>query len=202
MGWSSTIEIEGTNNDDVIVGGDKRERIYGRDGDDLIFGGDGNDDLIGGEGNDVLYGGTGNDYLIGGQGNDELRGGNGNDVLIGDWGHNTLYGGAGDDVFLFQTIGTGHSAHIMDFEAGADEIEIRFLPTLMGEDLRDAFASRITITNDGAVINLDGIDEYAYGMSNANAPTIYVENVTDADEVLDAMTFYGMTIEQYNTAYF
>jgi Ca2+-binding RTX toxin-like protein len=45
-------------------------------------GSDGNDVLIGGEGNDVLLGGAGDDVLLGGPGTDTLDGGDGDDIEI------------------------------------------------------------------------------------------------------------------------
>jgi len=56
----------------------------GTDGDDLIVGGDGNDILSGGGGNDTLRGVGGNDLLDGGEGADAMYGGAGDDVYIVD----------------------------------------------------------------------------------------------------------------------
>tara|TARA_R110000868_G_scaffold388966_1_gene658108 strand:- start:1928 stop:2623 length:696 start_codon:yes stop_codon:yes gene_type:complete len=53
--------IDGTENDDHLVGGAKA---------DLLDGGEGNDSLIAGGGNDILVGGSGNDFLNGGGGAD------------------------------------------------------------------------------------------------------------------------------------
>lgn len=54
-------KVEGTNADDVLMGGS---------GNDELFGGVGSDLLIGGDGDDILFGGPGNDTLVGGEGND------------------------------------------------------------------------------------------------------------------------------------
>lgn len=64
---------QGSRGDDVIVGGNRNDKIHGRDGDDV---------LSGGRGNDKLYGDKGNDSLSGGAGSDQLKGGAGNDVLV------------------------------------------------------------------------------------------------------------------------
>ncbi len=92
--------FSGTNNDDVILGGNgNNAQIQGLNGDDVIYGGDGNDGLIGGSGNDTLYGGNGFDNLQGGDGNDVMYGGDGEDQLTGGNGDDIMYGGDNDDSF-------------------------------------------------------------------------------------------------------
>ena len=95
--------------------------ITGTDDDDILNGGDGNDTLYGQNGNDTLNGNDGNDILWGGNGNDILNGGNGNDTLWGDNGYDILNGGAGNDIlnggdrekdrYLFQR---GHGQDIIN----------------------------------------------------------------------------------------
>jgi Ca2+-binding RTX toxin-like protein len=89
--------IEGTDGDDVIVGGDGDDNIDGAGGDDWICGGPGDDSLEGGHGNDVVIGGTGDDGPSGGPGNDTVDGGPGDDDPEGGPGHDVLIGGPGDD---------------------------------------------------------------------------------------------------------
>ena len=66
----------------------------------------GNDVILGGESRDKLFGGTGNDTLIGGNGNDILSGGSGNNILEGvgeDFGSSdfdTLRGNNGINTFI------------------------------------------------------------------------------------------------------
>ncbi|MCB1892483.1 MAG: type I secretion C-terminal target domain-containing protein, partial [Rhodocyclaceae bacterium] len=123
--------INGSNNDEIIIGGTTNDTLKG-------FGG--NDVLIGGGGNDALYGGDGIDRLEGGAGNDVLDGGAGNDLLIGGAGNDTLTGGLGADVFKWEladkgapgspaidTITTGD----FDTTAGSDKLDLRDL--LQGE---------------------------------------------------------------------
>ena len=65
----------GTEDDDVVVGGNLT---------DLLHGGGGDDSLSGGKARDVLEGGLGNDFLSGGEGGDSyyFTAGDGNDVIV------------------------------------------------------------------------------------------------------------------------
>jgi Ca2+-binding RTX toxin-like protein len=87
-----SMELEGTPDDDVLIG----DR-----GNDELEGGKGNDTLLGGAGSDELEGGSGNDRLEGGTGNDDLDGGKGNDILIGGAGDDEINGGRGTDIAVF-----------------------------------------------------------------------------------------------------
>jgi hypothetical protein len=116
--------LEGTPNNDVLIGfpgsnslsgkqGD--DTLFGAEGDDRIFGNQGNDYILGNQANDTLYGGkdsdlvqgdanedwvfgdNGNDTLEGGQGNDFVRGGKENDLLSGNEGNDVLFGDSGAD---------------------------------------------------------------------------------------------------------
>jgi Ca2+-binding RTX toxin-like protein len=79
------------------------KRVDGTEGNDVIVGGDGNDDLRGWEGNDVIYGGAGHDFIYGGSENDELYGGDGDDEIWGGRGSDKLDGGAGNDLLHVST---------------------------------------------------------------------------------------------------
>ena len=61
--WRTT-RLNGSVNDDTIIGYDRDDRLSGNYGDDTLRGGRGNDRLNGDRGNDVLEGGDGNDVLI------------------------------------------------------------------------------------------------------------------------------------------
>jgi len=111
IGDSSTNQLSGLEGNDSLYGNDGNDRLYGDAGDDFLHGGNGTDDLNGGEGddqlygnqeNDQLYGGDGNDTLWGGTDNDTLYGESGNDSLNGDEGEDFLDGGAGDDTLSGQ----------------------------------------------------------------------------------------------------
>ena len=98
--------INGTNGDDVIVGGHLNDRINGRNGNDIICGlgghdtingNNGDDTIDGGDDNDRINGGNGMDTAYGGEGNDRIRGNNDNDWLNGGPGRDNIRGGNGDD---------------------------------------------------------------------------------------------------------
>jgi Ca2+-binding RTX toxin-like protein len=89
--------VHAGNGDDLIGGGNVRDRILGEGGNDTIFGGGGNDALQGNDGDDHLFGEAGPDGLEGGEGNDECRGGADADFIIGQSGNDTLFGDDGND---------------------------------------------------------------------------------------------------------
>lgn len=92
--------LSGGNGHDVIRAGDGDDLIDGRDGDDLIQAGAGNDAVWAGAGNDTVGGGDGADTLHGQDGDDLLHGEDGADHLAGHAGHDTLSGGAGNDTLV------------------------------------------------------------------------------------------------------
>lgn len=105
--------VNGTADNDVLIGGSGNDRFIGGSGNDVITAGNGNNYIDGGNGNDVLnagngkdtlIGGNGNDLLVAGSGNDILTGGNGNDTLVGGAGTDILTGGPGNDVFKFTSV--------------------------------------------------------------------------------------------------
>ncbi len=78
--------LNGTNNNDLILGSPGNDVIRGNRGGDCILGGGGNDTLYGDQGNDVLIGGPDDDVLYGDQGGDVLIGGGGYDICDGGRG--------------------------------------------------------------------------------------------------------------------
>lgn len=108
-----TIESEsgttiGTNETDIIAGGDGENRVFGRDGNDFIAGGEADDQLFGGDGSDFILGEAGDDLIRGGAGDDLLVAGEGNDTLYGDTGNDTLVSeDTLDDAALINSVRTG-----------------------------------------------------------------------------------------------
>ncbi|MEQ8995345.1 MAG: hypothetical protein RID53_02440 [Coleofasciculus sp. B1-GNL1-01] len=100
--------IDGTPNNDTLVGTQGRDRINGFAGHDTIAGGLGNDQIFGGDGDDVLRGDLnkrspqigigGDDIIFGGAGNDRIGGKGGNDQLFGEAGDDQIWGDDGDDI--------------------------------------------------------------------------------------------------------
>ncbi len=115
----------GTDDDNIVTGGNGNDFIEGSRGWDVLSGGADNDILRGEAGNDVLRGNNGNDaldggintdYLFGGNGNDFLEGGNGDDELRGAGGLDELIGGLGADF-----LDGGRNADLLDGGLGNDE---------------------------------------------------------------------------------
>jgi Ca2+-binding RTX toxin-like protein len=73
--------IQGTDNDDNLIGSSESDSIFGLAGNDTINGGSGDDYLDGDTGNDVINAGDGNDYIYAGTGINTVDGGSGNDYL-------------------------------------------------------------------------------------------------------------------------
>ncbi|MDY6939468.1 MAG: Calx-beta domain-containing protein [Cyanobacteriota bacterium] len=109
---------------DTLTGGNSF--IEGTIEDDIILGLDGDDTLIGLAGGDILRGGTENDFLDGGLGDDILSGGRGSNQLIG---------GEGGDLFIVRLLSDDEGEDdeepsqnqtqiqtILDFEDGIDRI--------------------------------------------------------------------------------
>ena len=110
--------ITGTDNNDILTGGNFGDTLTGNDGDDVIDGG---------AGNDTLRGNSGNDTLIGGKGNDRLEGSYGDDTYIwnlGD-GFDTIYdyngGNTDNDTIKF---GEGISFEDLLFERDGNNLVI------------------------------------------------------------------------------
>ncbi|MEM9926729.1 MAG: S8 family serine peptidase [Cyanobacteria bacterium P01_D01_bin.50] len=92
--------VDGTSNDDNLIGGDGKDKISGFNGQDILNGLAGDDELDGGNGDDKLFGGLGKDSLFGGSEQDQLFGDAGDDLLDGGSGDDKLFGGVGKDSLL------------------------------------------------------------------------------------------------------
>lgn len=124
IAFGTVIEnIEGSDQEDLLIGNAQSNVIRGYGGDDRIYGdgirydgnpgfgapengGDSIDELYGGEGNDLIIGGdddviiqgdAGSDVINSGEGNDSLFGGADNDTIKGGAGTDTLHGDGGED---------------------------------------------------------------------------------------------------------
>jgi len=113
---------DGSDEGEVLLGLDGRNKITGGDGDDTIHGGhdSSGDILIGGDGDDVIFGGSGKDDLQGGDGDDNfiMGAGFGRDDVDGgeEFDTITLVGvltqGDVDDLSSWLTLDSGGSGSI------------------------------------------------------------------------------------------
>lgn len=119
--------LEGTEEDDVIVGTKFEDTIHGLGGNDIICGGESDDEIDGGEGEDILYGESGNDQLLGQESFDILVGGVGDDILFGHESDDLIFGGEGEDEIYGQDgddyICGGLNDDFIEGEAGNDRID-------------------------------------------------------------------------------
>lgn len=145
------IPIEGTADDDTLVGTDARESISGGEGNDHIDGAGGDDELRGGDGDDRLEGGEGNDRLMGSEGNDDLFGGPGDDLVWGQGGADTVRGGTGADelggqlgpdrfLWLPEDL-DGAIDSVGGFEPGVDVIDVSEVLAAAGYEGDGSYAS-------------------------------------------------------------
>ena len=125
LNYQSGHDLNGTDGDDIFIGGS---------GSDTIHAGIGDDALDGGAGNDALYGDAGNDFLDGGTGVDALHGGEGNDTLVYDHLDTVADGGAGLDSLIIKDA-------TIDF-SGIDDAKIENIEVL---DLSRADVSIINL---------------------------------------------------------
>lgn len=128
------IKFEGTDGDDIGVGGAGDDEMKGEDGNDTLYGMAGEDKVEGKEGNDTLFGGTGDDEIKGGKGDDILYGIDTGDALLGGGEIDKLKGEDGADRFIlgnasgifYKGGGLADYALIDDFEADeSDRIQLR-----------------------------------------------------------------------------
>ncbi len=86
-----TLDRADSEDGEVLLGLDGRNKITGGDGDDIIHGGHdaSGDILIGGDGDDVIFGGSGNDDLQGGDGADNF-------IMSAGFGRDDVDGGISD----------------------------------------------------------------------------------------------------------
>lgn len=73
--------LDGTSNDEILIGGAGKDKINGNSGDDILIGGAGNDELNGGFGSDILKGDDGDDIMVYGSLDRLVDGGRDTDTL-------------------------------------------------------------------------------------------------------------------------
>jgi Ca2+-binding RTX toxin-like protein len=98
----------------VIVGDNDANTLNGTPNDDVIIGNGGADRINGGGGNDKICGGSGGDVIKGGPGNDQLFGQDGPDTLSGGAGADVLSGGAGVDTVTYSGLTADENIDLAD----------------------------------------------------------------------------------------
>ena len=144
--FSNGLNIEGSDNGDLIIGSLGDDVIAGKGGDDLIFGLFGDDNITGGWGNDFVFGGYGHDKLSGGDGEDFLSGGFGNDWIVGNKGNDQMYGGYGNDMLVWNN---GDGSDLMNGGSGYDQVQVNFNTDLVNADLQNKDVAEFSTTEEG-----------------------------------------------------
>ncbi|RVU35463.1 hypothetical protein EOE67_13890 [Rheinheimera riviphila] len=158
--WHSQLSSTsiGTNNNDVITGGDKADWLFGMEGNDTLSGGLGHNRLVGGAGDDTLkivstpeLAKDFHNILIGGIGNDRLEGSFGLETYmfnLGD-GQDTIRDLGGIDKLVF---GSGITQSHLQLQRTADNhLVIRFLNN-SGELTGDQITIENAFTDSGYAI--------------------------------------------------
>ena len=154
--------INGTNNNDSLIGDAEGNDIQGLAG---------NDQLQGNGGNDSLSGGADHDFLRGGDGDDTLNGGTGNDSLSGDDGSDTYLfaqGDGQDSISEHAPFGTSSNDHLI----------------LSGNALSSTNV-RIERTHDDAKLIFGGVSDSINISSQFlfGSPETHIDSITFSDGV-------------------
>ncbi|MBM83322.1 MAG: hypothetical protein CMJ78_22400, partial [Planctomycetaceae bacterium] len=145
----ATIQVDGGDGADNIVGSPFADNILGGDGDDTINGQAGDDTINGQDGDDQILGDSGNDSLVGEDGHDDIGGGDGGDIISGGDGQDTIAGGNGSD-----SITAGASRDVVDGGDGSDTISGGF-----GSDTLDGGSGNDVIEGNMGADSISGGDD-------------------------------------------
>lgn len=132
------MELNGDDNDNVLIGGDAYDILKGFGGNDLILGGGSGDSIDGGDGADVIAGQAGDDIIFAGAGNDTVN------LNLATEGADIIDMGDGDDVVRL---------------TGAGQIRLTFTSAEVGNNT--ANDSNSLTNQDGALaVRVQREDEY------------------------------------------
>jgi Ca2+-binding RTX toxin-like protein len=94
------VVIAGTDQSDLLAGGDGDDTFYGEGGADIIITGQGDDQVFAGVGNDIIYdsGNVAGDVIRGEDGDDIVVATTGAALIFGGTGADMIYGGRGSDL--------------------------------------------------------------------------------------------------------
>lgn len=190
-GTADNDDILGSVRNDLIKADSGNDLIVARGGDDVIHGGGGNDRIDAGAGNDVVYADAGDDFVLAGEGDDTVYGELGNDALFGEAGNDVLSGGQGNDLLYggdgADLIDGGDGDDTADGGAGNDLIftgngnDTIFLSA--GLDLIDGGANTDTLDASGiaTAITANLSSGTLNGADGTTAVLISIENITTGD---------------------
>lgn len=151
--------LEGTADNDLILGKNGNNIIKAYEGDDVIFEDGGNDIIDAGDGNDIVYSGADNDLVMGGNGDDAIYAGLGSDVVFGGDGHDAIFAEGGNDVVFGgagnDLIAGGWGNDVLSGDDGDDQI--------YGEAGNDALFGR---DGNDELAGMDGNDLLDGGAGN------------------------------------
>ncbi|MEG4115375.1 MULTISPECIES: Calx-beta domain-containing protein [unclassified Microcoleus] len=156
--------LEGTPNNDVLIGFPGSNSLSGKQGDDSLFGAEGDDQIFGNQGNDYILGNQAKDTLYGGKDSDKVQGDENEDWVFGDNGNDTLEGGEGNDFVRGgkeNDLLSGNEGNDVLFgDSGAD--------TLSGGDGDDLFVigrvqNNSVNTGSSTLANADLIADFSVG---------------------------------------
>ena len=111
-------------------------------GNDVWQGTNGNDVIIGGGDRDVIDGLAGDDYICGGKGADKLHGNFGNDRISGGGGSDTLDGGPDVDVASYETATSAVDINVNGSKAIAGPDKIPGIQTVFGSPVADTMVTQ------------------------------------------------------------
>ncbi|MGA8248568.1 MAG: calcium-binding protein [Nocardioides sp.] len=129
-----TFTVVGSAHGDVVVGTNRRDRIYTGAGPDVVRARGGNDYIqvdpmsggprgAGGDA-DRVWAGRGRDHIVSMRGQDHLSGGKGNDLIeAGNGGNDVILGGAGDD-HIWAEIADTSGPQVWKGGRGTDTVQV------------------------------------------------------------------------------
>jgi Ca2+-binding RTX toxin-like protein len=155
------VNVEGTQNNDVILGNNEANTINGNGGNDILTGAGGNDVITGGDGKDTLSGT-----------NSSARGVGESDILTGNSGTDKFVLGDADGAF-YKTGGDTDFAEINEFGAG-DQIQLGTGDTYQIE--RGSGNFKVFVTTEGAN---DLIADVSFGSTGSATNNLRTADAVD-----------------------
>ena len=195
----TTIKLEGTNTDDVLIGGAENETLIGYEGNDILDGGVGDDTYI-------FNLGDGNDVIKDVKGNDTLRFGTGitaDNITIEANATDMFIRFESGEVLTIDNWYSGNSSRIENivFDDGSslDTAQIIAQMDITGSDGDDVINHRYQIHNQGVnyalgdgndTLNAGGGDDVLNGglgddmLDGGNGDDTYIFNLGDGNDVI------------------